>query len=409
MNVRITAEPSLDPADYEFHHRMRVRFAETDAMGIVHHSRYLPIMEAARVEYLRDVDHPYHTVREEGLDFTVLEVFVQYRVPLRFDEEVDVHLSLSQVERASFQMAYLLTVDGEVRATGVTAHGCVTGDGRPTRLPTWLRELRRDNDRSHAVRIGNERVQVEIAPGDGGRIAQVTADGADLLIGRGESDAPGDPMRWGSYPMVPWAGRIRRGHFTFDGADYTLPPNLDAHALHGVGYVMPWAVTRHSPEQIELELALPRDHRWPFGGLARQRIRVDGSTLRCELAVFAGDHPMPVSLGWHPWFRKPERFGFRPDAMYRRDDDYVAVDELISVPDGPWDDCFVNTSPVELTIGGVDLRMRSGCTDWVVYDMPAHATCVEPQSAPPDAFNIRPHRLEPGEGLEIWFDITVMP
>ena len=63
--------------------------------------------------------------------------------------------------------------------------------------------------------------------------------------------------------------------------------------------------------------------------------------------------------------------------------------------------------PVELSIGGVDLRMRSGCTDWVVYDIPAHATCVEPQSAPPDAFNIRPHRLEPGEGLEIWFDITV--
>jgi aldose 1-epimerase len=52
--------------------------------------------------------------------------------------------------------------------------------------------------------------------------------------------------------------------------------------------------------------------------------------------------------------------------------------------------------------------MRSGCTDRVVYDMPAHATCIEPQSAPPDAFNIRPHRLEPGEGLEIWFDITLV-
>jgi len=141
--VRITADPSPSPGDYEFCHQVRVRFAETDAMGIVHHSRYLPIMEEARVAYLRDIDHPYQSVREEGLDFTVLEVSVQYRQPIRFDEVVDVHLSLSQVDRASFQMAYLLTVDAQIRAVGVTAHGCITTDGRPTRLPAWLRELRK--------------------------------------------------------------------------------------------------------------------------------------------------------------------------------------------------------------------------------------------------------------------------
>jgi len=141
--MRITADPSSSPGDYEFCHQVRVRFAETDAMGIVHHSRYLPIMEEARVAYLRDIDHPYQSVREEGLDFTVLEVSVQYRQPIRFDEVVDVHLTLSQVDRASFQMAYLLTVDAQIRAVGVTAHGCITTDGRPTRLPAWLRELRK--------------------------------------------------------------------------------------------------------------------------------------------------------------------------------------------------------------------------------------------------------------------------
>ena len=51
------------------------------------------------------------------------------------------HVTLAAVERASFQMGYLLTVDGAVKATAVTAHGCVTPEGRPTRLPTWLREL----------------------------------------------------------------------------------------------------------------------------------------------------------------------------------------------------------------------------------------------------------------------------
>ena len=79
-------------------------------------------------------------------------------------------------------------------------------------------------------------------------------------------------------------------------------------------------------------------------------------------------------------------------------------------PTGPWDDCFVNTEPVALTFDGVDVETAiRTAPDWVVYDMPAHATCVEPQSGPPDAFNIRPNRLEPGETLAtIWFEIGLV-
>jgi acyl-CoA thioester hydrolase len=139
--VRLSAEPSLDATDYPFTHRIRVRFAETDAMGIVHHGRYLPYFEETRVEYLRHLGHPYTELRAEGVDYAVLECFVQYRVPLRFDDEIDVHLRLASATRTSFQMSYLVTVDGEVRATAVTVHGCVTTAGRPTRLPQWLGEL----------------------------------------------------------------------------------------------------------------------------------------------------------------------------------------------------------------------------------------------------------------------------
>ncbi len=139
--VRLSAEPSLDATVYPFTHRIRVRFAETDAMGIVHHSRYLPYLEETRVAYLRHLGHPYAAMRSEGVDYSVLECFVQYRQPLRFDEEVDVHLLLASASRASFQMAYLLTGGGEVKATAVTVHGCVTLSGRPTRLPAWLLEL----------------------------------------------------------------------------------------------------------------------------------------------------------------------------------------------------------------------------------------------------------------------------
>lgn len=136
--MRLHVTPPLDPADYAFVHQVRVRFAETDAMGIVHHSRYLPYLEEARVAYLRHLGHPYDALRAEGIDYAVLEVYVHYRRPLRFDEVVDVHLVLAAAGRASFQMAYLLTVGGEVRATAVTVHGCVDAAGRPVRMPAWL-------------------------------------------------------------------------------------------------------------------------------------------------------------------------------------------------------------------------------------------------------------------------------
>ncbi len=140
--MRLDVDPSLDPAAYSFVHRIRVRFAETDAMGIVHHSNYLLYFEEARVEYLRAIDRPYTDMRADGVDHAVLECFVQYRRPLAFDDEVDVHLVLAGTTRATFQIAYLLTVGGEARATGVTAHGAVNARGRPVRLPAWLTDLR---------------------------------------------------------------------------------------------------------------------------------------------------------------------------------------------------------------------------------------------------------------------------
>ena len=144
--MRLDVDPSLDPATYPFSHRIRVRFSETDAMGIVHHSRYLPYLEEARVAYLRHLDRPYTAMRAEGLDHAVLECFVQYRRPLRFDEELDVHLMLAKVTRATFQLAYVVTVDApdgtaEVRASAVTVHGVVDQQGRPARMPAWLRDL----------------------------------------------------------------------------------------------------------------------------------------------------------------------------------------------------------------------------------------------------------------------------
>jgi acyl-CoA thioester hydrolase len=140
MAARQSLQPSRDPADYSFSHSLRTRFAETDGMGVIHHAAYLPYLEEARVEFLRHLGHPYNEVRSGGVDMPVLELSVQYRRPLRFDEQVVVHLWAGAVTGTTFQIAYLVTVEGEVRATAVTVHGCVDERGRATRLPAWVGE-----------------------------------------------------------------------------------------------------------------------------------------------------------------------------------------------------------------------------------------------------------------------------
>jgi acyl-CoA thioester hydrolase len=87
---------------------------------------------------LRQQGHPYGSVRSQGIDLPVLELFVRYRRPLRFDEQLTIHLATGRFTRATFQVGYLLTVDSEARATAVTVHGAVDSTGKAVRIPAWL-------------------------------------------------------------------------------------------------------------------------------------------------------------------------------------------------------------------------------------------------------------------------------
>lgn len=139
--MRLSLTPPLDPTAYPFRHTIRVRFAETDAMGVVHHANYPLYFEETRVAWMRELGHTYDQARNEGFDLAVIELFVAYRKPLAFDELVDVHLLLGHMTRMTFQVGYLLSVNDEPRATAVTVHTCVDANGRPVRPPGWLRDL----------------------------------------------------------------------------------------------------------------------------------------------------------------------------------------------------------------------------------------------------------------------------
>jgi acyl-CoA thioester hydrolase len=125
---------------YPFAVEVRVRFAETDAQGVVHNAAYLVWFEITRVGYLEQFAGGYPRLREEGVEAFVRESHVRYLAPARFDDRLLVHARVRDLRGARFRYEYVITRDGDTIADGWTAHACVDSRTfRPTRLPEWLR------------------------------------------------------------------------------------------------------------------------------------------------------------------------------------------------------------------------------------------------------------------------------
>ena len=134
----------------------RVRFAETDAQGIAHNSNYLVWFEVARVAYLERYAGGYQRLRELGIEALVLETYVRYAQPARFDDRLVVHARCADVKGARFRFEYSIERAGEVIADGWTAHATVDAQTlRPTRVPTWLAESIASAGRPEAARLSS--------------------------------------------------------------------------------------------------------------------------------------------------------------------------------------------------------------------------------------------------------------
>ena len=124
---------------FPFTTQVRVRFAETDAQGVVHNSVYLVWFELARVEYLERFAGGYPALRAQGIEAFVTEAHVRYGAPARFDDRLALHTRCVDVRGARFRFEYLVDRDGERVADGWTAHACVDAHTlRPTRVPAEL-------------------------------------------------------------------------------------------------------------------------------------------------------------------------------------------------------------------------------------------------------------------------------
>ncbi|HEY5242440.1 MAG TPA: acyl-CoA thioesterase [Polyangiaceae bacterium] len=116
--------------------RLRVRFYETDLMGIVHHGSYVGYLEVARVEWLRRRGVAYVSWAQRGLHMAVVDLALRYRAPARFDDEIDVEVVLGEWRAASIRFDYrLLRVeDGVLLAEGSTRLACVDDKGALKRV-----------------------------------------------------------------------------------------------------------------------------------------------------------------------------------------------------------------------------------------------------------------------------------
>jgi acyl-CoA thioester hydrolase len=120
--------------------RHAVPFYETDAMGIVHHSNHVRYFELARIGFLEQHDLPYQEYVASGMHFATTRVEVDYHLPARFADVVEITVWAEAVRFASLRMAYVLRAAGQVIATGATEHAAVDGAGKVCRLPKERRK-----------------------------------------------------------------------------------------------------------------------------------------------------------------------------------------------------------------------------------------------------------------------------
>lgn len=128
--------------DLPFRVRQQVRFAETDLQGVVYYANYLVYAEVGRFQYLRDLGLTYEALLARGLDFTIGEARVKYHAPLRFPEEFDVLVWVSEVRRVSWELGYAVDrADGVRCAEASTVQVLLDHETKkPARLPPDLRE-----------------------------------------------------------------------------------------------------------------------------------------------------------------------------------------------------------------------------------------------------------------------------
>ena len=122
---------------------VRVRYAETDKMGVVYYANYFVWFEVARAELLRSLGWSYREMENEGVALPVIEAQCAYHKPAKYDDELDVKAEGEMLSPVRMQFTYEVVRRGDTAptASGRTVHAAVDLNGRPCRLPERIRTV----------------------------------------------------------------------------------------------------------------------------------------------------------------------------------------------------------------------------------------------------------------------------
>lgn len=125
----------MNKSNFVYTHR--VRYADTDRMGVVYHGRYFEWFEAARTEMMRHSGTAYRSMEEGGILLPVVEAHCRYLRSVYYDELVQIVTRVDRLNRAKMTLHYSVSVEGDskVRAEASTVHCFMAPDGRAVRAP----------------------------------------------------------------------------------------------------------------------------------------------------------------------------------------------------------------------------------------------------------------------------------
>lgn len=120
--------------------QVRVRYAEVDRMGLLHHANYLVYLEQARIDLLRSAGFSYKDLEDQGYFLVLTRIEIRYRRPAGFDDLLTIRVRVDRVTGARIDHAYEVRRGGELLSEATTTLACIDKEGRPRSLPEFLRD-----------------------------------------------------------------------------------------------------------------------------------------------------------------------------------------------------------------------------------------------------------------------------
>ena len=118
--------------------QIRVRYAETDRMGLLHHANYLVYFEQARTELLRSSHGAYKELEDQGYYLVIARVEIKYKSPAHYDDVLTIRTTVTRSTPVRIEHKYEVLREGTVICEGASTLACVDRAGKLQAMPSWL-------------------------------------------------------------------------------------------------------------------------------------------------------------------------------------------------------------------------------------------------------------------------------